>query len=70
MLKEVRQERDLAQMPRQQKSPEPQPTTSSNTKKGLNSAFANSEEQPLRPGDPGCVDRARVPLMSNKGYVV
>ncbi|XP_018799470.1 PREDICTED: IWS1-like protein [Bactrocera latifrons] len=70
MSKEERQERDLAQMPRRQKSPEPQPTTSSNKKKGLNSAFANSDEKPLRPGDPGWVARARVPLPSNKDYVV
>ncbi|XP_014093507.2 IWS1-like protein [Bactrocera oleae] len=70
MSKEERQERDLAQMPRRQKSPEPQPTTSSNKKKGLNSAFANTDEKPLRPGDPGWVARARVPLPSNKDYVV
>lgn len=68
--KEERQERDLAQMPRRQKSPEPQPTTSSNKKKGLNSAFANTDEKPLRPGDPGWVARARVPLPSNKDYIV
>ncbi|XP_054729451.1 IWS1-like protein [Anastrepha obliqua] len=71
MSKEERQERDLAQMPRRQKSPEPQPTTSSNKKRGLNSAFTKSnDEKPLRPGDPGWVARARVPLPSNKDYVV
>ncbi|XP_067637170.1 IWS1-like protein [Eurosta solidaginis] len=69
MSKEERQARDLAQMPRRHKSPEPQPT-SSNKKKGLNSAFGKSEEKPLRPGDKGWVARARVPLPSNKDYVV
>lgn len=72
MSKEERQERDLAQMSQvRRKSPEPAPSTSNQKRrKGLNSAFTSSDEKPLRPGDPGWVARARVPMPSNKDYVV
>ncbi|KAH8303722.1 hypothetical protein KR018_008552, partial [Drosophila ironensis] len=82
MSKEERQERDLAQMSRhRQKSPEPQATTSGGRHRNAHShanASANpnlgqtlsSEGQPLRPGDPGWVARARVPMPSNKDYVI
>lgn len=70
MTKEERQERDKRQILNvRKKTPEPEPSTSKK-KKGLNSAFTSNEEKPLRPGDPGWVMRARVPLPSNKDYLV
>ncbi|KAH8288126.1 hypothetical protein KR054_001712, partial [Drosophila jambulina] len=69
MSKEERQERDLAQMSRNRhKSPEPQPASTSNAQ-SLNQTLSG-EEKPLRPGDPGWVARARVPMPSNKDYVI
>lgn len=68
MSKEERQERDLAQMSRpRHKSPEPEPASSSNP--SLNHTFSNDDKL-LRPGDPGWVARARVPMPSNKDYVI
>lgn len=70
MSKEERQERDMAQIQNvRKKSPEPEPSTSKK-RKGLHSALTSAEEKPLRPGDPGWVARARVPLPSNKDYLV
>uniref|UniRef100_A0A1B0FM02 TFIIS N-terminal domain-containing protein n=1 Tax=Glossina morsitans morsitans TaxID=37546 RepID=A0A1B0FM02_GLOMM len=70
LTKEERQERDMRQVPKsRRKSPEPEPSTSKK-KRGLNSAFGNTEEKPLRPGDPGWVARARVPRPSNKDYLI
>lgn len=69
MSKEERQERDLAQMSRNRhKSPDPEPASSSNPP-SLNQTFS-SEDKLLRPGDPGWVSRARVPMPSNKDYVI
>lgn len=71
MSKEERQQRDLEQMPRPKKAPEPEASVSSKNKKsGLNSAFGSTDDNPLRPGDKGWVARARVPMPSNKDYVV
>ncbi|XP_060663385.1 IWS1-like protein [Drosophila nasuta] len=69
MSKEERQERDLAQMSRNRhKSPEPEPASSSDPQ-SLNQTFTG-DDQLLRPGDPGWVARARVPMPSNKDYVI
>lgn len=69
MSKKERQERDLAQMSRpRHKSPEPEPASSSNPQ-SLNQTFSNDDKL-LRPGDPGWVARARVPMPSNKDYVI
>lgn len=71
MSKEERQERDLAQMSRHHrvpKSPEPEPASTSKAQ-SLNQTFS-SEDKLLRPGDPGWVARARVPMPSNKDYVI
>lgn len=77
MTKEERQERDMKLAQRyKRRSPEPEPTTSKKKKSGkseLNSAFAATEEEEeksLRPGDPGWVPRARVPMPSNKDYII
>ncbi|XP_017850784.2 IWS1-like protein [Drosophila busckii] len=68
MSKEERQERDLAQMPRQrQKTPDREPPSTSTPT--LNQVIAG-EDTLLRPGDPGWVARARVPMPSNKDYVI
>lgn len=70
MSKEERQERDLAQMSRHRhKSPDPEPASSSSNPPSLNQTFSG-EDKLLRPGDPGWVARARVPMPSNKDYVV
>lgn len=71
MSKEERQQRDLEQMPRGKKAPEPEATVSDKGKKGnLNTAFGSTDDNPLRPGDKGWVARARVPMPSNKDYVI
>lgn len=68
MTREERQKRDLEQMeqmPKRRKS-DPEPAGSSqSTKKGI-----FKEERQVRPGEVGWVARARVPLPSNKDYVV
>lgn len=72
LTKEERQERDMKLAQRyKRRSPEPEPTTSKRSPKELNSAFGESgEEKSLRPGDPGWVPRARVPMPSNKDYII
>lgn len=66
MTREERQKRDLEQMPKRRKSsPEPAGSSQQSSKKGM-----FKEERSLRPGEAGWVARARVPLPSNKDYVV
>ncbi|XP_034135556.1 protein IWS1 homolog isoform X4 [Drosophila guanche] len=71
MSKEERQERDLAQMSRHRnKSPEPNQAASEESRSHALSHTFSSEDKQLRPGDPGWVARARVPMPSNKDYVI
>lgn len=71
MSKEERQERDMLQIQNnRKKTPEPEPSTSKKKRSGLHSALTTAEEKPLRPGEAGWVARARVPLPSNKDYLV
>lgn len=65
MSREERLERDLQQMPRKRRA-SPEPGTSKSKKKEI----SFTEERQLRPGDKGWVSRARVPLPSNKDYVI
>lgn len=69
MTKEERREREIAQMlPKKNKAaPEPQGQSSS-SKKGL--PFTEADKGALRPGDKGWVQRARVPMPSDKEYFV
>lgn len=70
MTREERQERDLRQMPKQKRkaAPEEQGQGSSGSKKGL--PFTEADKGALRPGDKGWVQRARVPMPSDKEYIV
>ncbi|ETN67663.1 hypothetical protein AND_000517 [Anopheles darlingi] len=69
MTREERQQRDLQQMPRKRRhSPEPSTSASNNQKKGL--PFTEADKGTLRPGDKGWVQRARVPMPSDKEYIV
>lgn len=65
MSREERLQRDIEQMPKRKRS-SPEPGTS---KKRELPSFTTEERQ-LRPGDKGWVSRARVPLPSNKDYVI
>lgn len=69
MTREERQERELASLggKKPKSAPEPQGQSSS-TKKGL--PFTEADKGALRPGDKGWVQRARVPMPSDKEYVV
>lgn len=70
MTREERQERDLRQQPKQKRktAPEEQGQGGSGSKKGL--PFTEADKGALRPGDKGWVQRARVPMPSDKEYVV
>ncbi|KAH8321134.1 hypothetical protein KR074_010592, partial [Drosophila pseudoananassae] len=71
MSKEERQERDLAQMSKHRlKSPDPQPASTSKAQAQSLNQTLSGEDKLLRPGDPGWVARARVPMPSNKDYVI
>ncbi|XP_037074918.1 protein IWS1 homolog [Pollicipes pollicipes] len=59
MSKEERQQRDYEQMPKRARD-----DAESEARQ------AAGDDKPLRPGDPGWVGRARVPMLSAKDYVV
>lgn len=64
LSREERQQRDLEQLPKVRRQSS-EATTSKDISKAL-----QGEEQPVRPGDPNWVPRARVPQPSTKDYVV
>ncbi|KAL7298675.1 hypothetical protein TKK_0008438 [Trichogramma kaykai] len=67
MTKEERMHRDMEQIPTKKRKTKDDST--SFRSKDINRAL-KEESKPLRPGDPGWVSRARVPMPSSKDYVV
>lgn len=70
MTREEREERELKSAPKHKRKPAPeqQAQGSSTSKKGL--PFTEADKGALRPGDKGWVQRARVPMPSDKEYFV
>uniref|UniRef100_A0A0A9XTF3 TFIIS N-terminal domain-containing protein n=1 Tax=Lygus hesperus TaxID=30085 RepID=A0A0A9XTF3_LYGHE len=69
MSKEEREARDIdQQIPNRRRNSEDEPAPSKRRRDITN--VMSDEEQKLRPGDKGWVARARVPMPSNKDYVV
>lgn len=68
MSREERQQRDLLQMPRKRKPSPDSSVSATKNQKGL--PFTEAEKGALRPGDKGWVQRARVPMPSDKEYIV
>ncbi|CAE1297144.1 SPN1 [Acanthosepion pharaonis] len=66
LTKEEREERDYQQLPKRQRVSEEGGET---PRRDIDKAMSQ-EEKALRPGDKGWVYRARVPMPSNKDYVV
>lgn len=69
MTREERQERDYAQMPKIKANKEAAAASSKAENRDLTQAIQH-DDKTLRPGDKGWVARARVPMISNKDYVV
>ncbi|XP_032458069.1 protein IWS1 homolog isoform X2 [Nasonia vitripennis] len=67
LSKEERMQRDLEQTP--VKKRKTQEELSLQKSQDINRAL-KGDTKPLRPGDPGWVARARVPLPSNKDYII
>ncbi|XP_014208270.1 IWS1-like protein [Copidosoma floridanum] len=67
LSKEERMQRDMEQTPIKKRKTDDE--ISFQKSQDINRAL-KGESKPLRPGDPGWVARARVPLPSNKDYVV
>uniref|UniRef100_A0A182TFZ7 TFIIS N-terminal domain-containing protein n=1 Tax=Anopheles melas TaxID=34690 RepID=A0A182TFZ7_9DIPT len=68
MTREERQQRDLQQMPRKRKPSPDSAASTSKSQKGL--PFTEADKGTLRPGDKGWIQRARVPMPSDKEYIV
>lgn len=65
MSREERLQRDMEQMPKRKKTEEERAAERKELTKAL-----NEDGKPLRPGDKGWVARARVPIPSQKDYLV
>jgi transcription factor SPN1 len=67
MSKEEREQRDLDQCPKRRRTSDFEGGEGSSKE---DMAFRSDPSKSLRPGDPGWVPRARVPMPSTKDYVV